>query len=54
MDGGFLVDQEIGEIVDQDDTDFDDMDDDDEGIPDYDNALPSQMLMDNLGVTKRG
>lgn len=53
MDSGFLVDQETCEIIDEEDTDFDDMDDD-EGIPDYDNALPNQMLMDNLGFTKRG
>jgi hypothetical protein len=45
MDGCFLVDQEI---VDEDDIE------DDEGIPDQDNALPSQVLMDNLGLTKRG
>jgi hypothetical protein len=45
--GGFLVYQDSGEIVDEDDLDFDDMDND-EGIPDHDNALPNQILMDNL------
>ncbi len=53
VDDGFLVDQETGEIVDEDDIDFDDMADD-EGIPDHDNALPNQVLMDNLGFSKRG
>ncbi len=53
MDGSLFEEQETGEIVDEDDIDFDDMDDD-EGIPDHDNALPSQILMDNLGFSKRG
>lgn len=53
MGGGFLVDQETGEILDEDDVDFDDLDDED-GIPDHDDALPSPTLMDNLGLGKRG
>ena len=52
MDGNFLVTQNPDEIVDEDDIDFDDMDDED-GIPDYDNALPSQMLMDKVGFPKQ-
>lgn len=53
MGNGFLVDQETGEIIDVDDIDFDEPDDE-EGIPDHDNALPNQMLMDNLGLGGRG
>lgn len=49
--GGFLADPDG--IVEEDDSDFDDMDDD-EGVPDYDNALPRQMLMDNLSFSRRG
>lgn len=50
---GFLVDQETGEIIDEDDIDFDDLDED-EAIPDHDNALPNQMLMDHLGSGRYG
>jgi len=53
MGGGFLVDQETGEILEEDDVDFDDLDDED-GIPNHDDALPSPTLMDNLGLGKRG
>ena len=48
-----IADQESVGIVIDDDLDFDDMDDD-EGIPDLDNALPSQILMDSLGFATRG
>lgn len=50
MDGGFLVDQETGEVIDADEIDFDELEDD--GIPDHENALPNQLLMDNLGLGK--
>ena len=53
LEGDFLVDQETGEILDVDDVDFDELDDDD-GIPDHDDALPNQTLMDNLSLRKRG
>ena len=53
LEGDFLVDQETGEILDVDDVDFDELDDDD-GIPDHDDALPNQTLMDNLSFEKRG
>lgn len=46
----FLVDDDPCEIVDEDDIDVDD----DEGVPDYDNALPSQQLMDSLDFATRG
>ena len=52
MEDGFLINQETREIVDEDDIDYDDMDDDD-GIPNHDDALPSQMLMENLSFIKR-
>ena len=48
MEGGFLVDQETGEIIDEDEIDFDEFDDDEEGIPDEEYALPNHSLMDDL------
>lgn len=47
MEGGFLIDQETGEIIDEDDVDFDEFEDDEE-IPDEEYALPNHSLMDDL------
>lgn len=52
MESGFLVDQETGEILDEDEVDFDDLEDED-GVPDHDDALPNQTLMDHLGRLPR-
>jgi hypothetical protein len=50
---GLTVDQETGEVISESD-DEDEEDEYEEAIPDAANALPHQMLMDNLSLSSRG
>jgi hypothetical protein len=51
---GFTVDQETGEVLSGPEYEIEDDEDDEDEIPDEEDALPNQILMDNLALGARG